>query len=101
MLQLSIMLNRRTLNEPSPGKLPAKKILTGFLVCFVFGLIIFDRVGWASVAQWREDQATNLWLGYTRGPLDLPVGLISSYDIPNPNGLPLLAIALSRLPGLL
>ena len=101
MLQLSIMLNRRTLNEPSPGKLPAKKILTGFLVCFVFGLIIFDRVGWASVAQWREDQATNLWLGYTRSPLDLPVGLISSYDIPNPNALPLLAIALSRLPGLL
>ncbi len=95
------MLNFKALNDPSFGKRPAKRILIVFLLCFLFGLIIFDRVGWASVSQWREDQATNLWLGYTRNPLDLPVGLISSYDIPNPNGLPLLAIVLSRLPGLL
>lgn len=95
------MLNFKALNNPTLGKRPAKRILIVFLLFFLFGLIIFDRVGWASVSQWREDQATNLWLGYTRNPLDLPVGLISSYGIPNPNGLPLLAIVLSRLPGLL
>ncbi len=59
-----------------------------------------DRLGWARLAQWREDQATNLWLGFTRSVSELPVGLVSSVGIPNPNGMPLLAIPLSRLPGL-
>lgn len=95
------MLDLKALKGTSLEKRPAKKFLVVILLCFLFGLVIFDRVGWAAISQWREDQATNLWLGYTRGPLDLPVGLISSYDIPNPNGLPLLAIVLSRLPGLL
>lgn len=95
------MLNIKALNGTSLGQLPAKKILIILLLVFLFGLVVLDRVGWATVSQWREDQATNLWLGYTRSPLELPVGLISSYDIPNPNGLPLLAILLSRLPGLL
>lgn len=51
-----------------------------------------------AVAQWREDQATNLWLGYTRSPLQVPVGLISSVGISNPNGLVLISEILSRLP---
>ena len=38
------------------------------------------------VSQWREDQATQLWLGYTFKLSDLPIGLISSQEIPNPNG---------------
>jgi hypothetical protein len=101
MLHLSNMLKMKAPSDLSLGKPPGRTILTVFLVCLLFGLIILDRAGWASVSQWREDQATNLWLGYTRSPFELPVGLISSYDIPNPNGLPLLAIVLSRLPGLL
>lgn len=60
-----------------------------------------DRLTWARLAQWREDQATNLWLGFTRSLLEIPVGLVSSTGTPNPNGMPLLAIPLSRLPGLL
>ncbi len=67
----------------------------------LLGAAIFDRLDWARLAQWREDQATNLWLGFTHGLLDLPVGLISSVGTPNPNGMPLLGIPLSRLPGLL
>jgi hypothetical protein len=62
---------------------------------------LVDRLEWARLSQWREDQATNLWLGLTRGALELPVGLISSVGIPNPNGMPLLGIPLARLPGLL
>jgi hypothetical protein len=95
------MVNIKVVNNPSFSKSTVKKILIIVLLWVLLGLIIIDRIGWASVSQWREDQATNIWLGYTRNPLDLPVGLISSYDIPNPNGLPLLAIVLSRLPGLL
>ena len=71
------------------------------LIIFVMLLLAaFDRGFWANVAQWREDQATNLWLGYTQNPLSLPVGLISSINLPNANGMPLLAILLSRLPNL-
>lgn len=94
------MLNIEALNARSFGKFTIGRILSILLVCLLFGILIVDRAGWATVSQWREDQATNLWLGYTRSPLNLPVGLISSYDIPNPNGLPLLAIPLSRLPSL-
>jgi hypothetical protein len=70
-------------------------IILGLLV-----LVAVDRGMWANVAQWREDQATNLWLGFTQSPLALPVGLISSINLPNANGMLLLAIFLSRLPNL-
>ncbi len=63
-------------------------------------LVAIDRGIWATVTQWREDQATTIWLGYTQSPLALPVGLISSMSVPNPNGMPLLAEVLSRLPNL-
>lgn len=66
----------------------------------VAGLMVADRIHWARVAQWREDEATNLWLGYmarlTRSfP---PIGLLSSVGVPNPNGMPLVATFLSGLP---
>jgi hypothetical protein len=63
-------------------------------------LCALDRGYWAEVAQWREDQACNLWLGYTQSLLELPIGLISSVGAPNPNGMPLLAAVLSLLPNL-
>jgi len=63
-------------------------------------ILLADRAAWASVAQWREDAATNLWLGYTRSPLDAPVGLVSSVEVPNPNGVVLASFFLSRLPDL-
>src|SRR5215216_744800 len=64
-------------------------------------LLLIDRYYWAQISQWREDQATNLWLGLTSVISNLPVGLISSRKIPNPNGMPLLGIFLSALPNLL
>ena len=64
-------------------------------------LIVIDRYFWAQIAQWREDQAANLWLGYTARILQMPVGLISSKFIPNPNGMILLGSLLSLLPNLL
>ena len=64
-------------------------------------LIVIDRYYWALIAQWREDQAANLWLGYTARFGHVPVGLISSKYIPNPNGMILLGSLLSLLPNLL
>jgi len=76
------------------------RVVALIAVLFVF-LLIIDRTYWAQVAQWREDQSTNLWLRYTTGIGGMPVGLISSQDIPNPNGMVLLGSLLSILPGLL
>ncbi len=78
-----------------------KNILVLIGVLFIT-LIIIDRYYWAQISQWREDQATNIWLGYTTGITHIPVGLISSSnDIPNPNGMIVLGFFLSALPDLL
>lgn len=65
------------------------------------GLVVFDRISWASISQWREDQAASIWIGYVQPILQIPVGLINSQGLPNPNGMILLGFFLSRLPGLL
>jgi len=67
---------------------------------FLLLLVVIDRIAWASIAQWREDQATNIWLGFTQPINQIPIGLISSYGIPNPNGMVLLGKLLSFLPNL-
>ena len=70
--------------------------------CVLIACVVADRWLWASVAQWREDAGTNLWLGYTtwlHGSLP-PVGLLSSKHVPNPNGMPLISMPLSLLPSL-
>ena len=76
------------------------RAVTFIAVLFVI-LIIADRYYWAQISQWREDQATTVWLGYTAGIGNTPVGLISSRYIPNPNGMILLGSVLSLLPNLL
>jgi len=70
--------------------------------CVLLACVVADRCLWVSVAQWREDAGTNLWLGYTtwRELSVPPVGLLSSRYIPNPNGMPLLSALLSLLPSL-
>jgi len=78
-----------------------KKIIVLVIIVLCAALIIIDRYYWAQIAQWREDQATNLWLGYTVKIGHMPVGLVSSKDIPNPNGMLLLGSFLSFLPSLL
>jgi hypothetical protein len=72
------------------------------IVVVLFAIVVvIDRYYWAQLAQWREDQAANLWLGYTAGIGHIPVGLISSKYVPNPNGMILLGALLSLLPSLL
>ncbi|MGE5462402.1 MAG: hypothetical protein ACM3PS_03550, partial [Syntrophothermus sp.] len=78
-----------------------KKYILLLIVVLFTALLIIDRYYWAQIAQWREDQAANLWLGYTAGISHIPVGLISSRYIPNPNGMVLLGALLSLLPNLL
>jgi hypothetical protein len=80
----------------APRGRPVLVALLGLLILAV----LLDRIAWASVAVWREDPATNIWLGYTRSALEMPVGLISTMRIPNPNGLVLASVILSRLPNL-
>lgn len=77
-----------------------KFILTAIIILFTV-LLLVDRYYWAQISQWREDQSTNLWLGYTSDISNMPVGLISSQGIPNPNGMLLLGKILSILPSLL
>ena len=78
-----------------------KRNIVLFIVFAFSILLIVDRFYWAQIAQWREDQATNLWLGYTAGIGHIPVGLMSSKGIPNPNGMILLGSILSILPSIL
>lgn len=85
--------------DVTPNKIN-KQLLIGVYIFFVI-LLLVDRYYWAQLSQWREDQATNLWLGYTAGLRNIPVGLISSQEIPNPNGMIILGHFLSALPNLL
>ena len=62
--------------------------------------MIADRAAWASVSQWREDQGLSMWLGLHFFRQPTPVGLLSSLKVPNPNGIALVGLFLSPLPGL-
>ena len=77
-----------------------KKIIIAIIFFFTI-LLVVDRYYWAQISQWREDQATNIWLGYTSAFGNMPVGLISSKGIPNPNGMILSGAILGILPGLI
>ena len=52
----------------------------------IFATLVY-RYFWSSISQWREDQATNIWLSLTETIHSIPVGLLSSKDIPVPNGM--------------
>lgn len=70
------------------------------ITIIVICLVVLDRISWASISQWREDQSVNIWLGYTQPINQIPVGLVNSQGMPNPNGMILLGVLISRLPGL-
>jgi len=63
--------------------------------------VVADRIAWACISQWREDQATAMWLGLHYLSQATPVGLMNSRGVPNPNGIVLVAWVLSLLPNLL
>jgi hypothetical protein len=70
---------------------------------FFFLIIIYsfyDRVLWSNISQWQVDEATTMWLGLNYSLSNLPVGLISSQGIPNPNGMMYLSKFLSQMPTL-
>lgn len=75
-------------------------VVVGGIILFAI-LLLVDRFYWAQISQWREDQATNIWLGFAAGIGNTPIGLLSSKNIPNPNGMVLLGFFLSALPNLL
>jgi len=75
-------------------------LLIGLVLGVAAVILLADRYYWAQISQWREDQATNIWLGYTQGFRGIPVGLMSSRGIPNPNGMILVGFVMSALPGL-
>jgi hypothetical protein len=97
------VLSRREISRLMLRRLrqaPLSRAAWAAILCSLVLAVAFDRGYWAEVSQWREDQACNVWLGYSQGPFALPVGLISSVETPNPNGMPLLAVALTKLPNL-
>jgi len=63
--------------------------------------VVADRIAWACISQWREDQAAAMWLGLHSLSMPVPVGLMNSVGVPNPNGLVIVAWVLSFLPNLL
>ena len=87
-------------------KSPMKSVLLKynnkyFFIFIVFVLIaIIDRCYWSMVCEWREDQAANIWAGMTWDLAEIKVGLMSSVQIPNPNGMFLWGYFLSFLPDL-
>ena len=54
-----------------------------FIVSFIS--ILIYRYFWSSVSQWREDQATNVWIALTETVQTTPVGLLTSKGIPVTN----------------
>ncbi len=66
------------------------------LIILSFFFLSFYRLLWSPFAYWGVDSATNLWLGYTKNINELPVGLISSQFIPNPNGMMIIGKILSN-----
>ena len=63
--------------------------------------MIADRVLFALITSWREDQGANLWIGYYYFEWPPPAGLLSSIKIPNLNGMINLGARLAWLPGLI
>ncbi len=68
----------------------------------ILALLVWQRWELANIAQWREDQTTNLWLGLQtwRGAYLPPIGLINSLGVPNPNGMNWIGFLLSIIPSL-
>jgi len=71
----------------------SNKLLTFTLIMYLILIYFFS-----DISQWREDQATNYWLGYYFSTNEIPIGLVSSRIIPNPNGMVLVGKLIGQIP---
>jgi len=71
-----------------------------FFISIILIYSLYDRTLWSNIAQWQVDEATTMWLGLTYALSDTPVGLMSSQDIPNPNGMIYLSKFLNKFSNL-
>ena len=69
-----------------------------FIIILLYSL--YDRTLWTDITQWQVDQATTMWVGLNFSYRDMPIGLISSLGIPNPNGMMYLSKLLTKFPNL-
>jgi hypothetical protein len=70
-------------------------------VLVIAATIALDRIAWAAVSQWREDQALSMWLALHLFHHFPQVGLVNSVGVPNPNGIVFAALPLTLFPNLL
>ena len=71
-----------------------------FFISIILIYSLYDRTLWSNIAQWQADEATTMWIGLTYALSDTPVGLMSSQDIPNPNGMIYLSKFLNKFSNL-
>ena len=64
-----------------------KNYISSFVFLIPIIVLLLQRYFLLDISQWREDQATTYWLGQMLRFNEVSVGLISSTEIPNPNGL--------------
>ena len=63
-----------------------KNYISSFVFLIPIIVLLLQRYFLLDISQWREDQATTYWLGQMLRFNEVSVGLISSTEIPNPNG---------------
>tara|TARA_B100001248_G_scaffold247337_1_gene218729 strand:- start:179 stop:1894 length:1716 start_codon:yes stop_codon:yes gene_type:complete len=74
-----------------------KNLLIFFLI-LIFSL--YDRTLWSNISQWQVDEASTMWISLKYPFFEIPVGLISSENIPNPNGMIYFSKLLNKFPSL-
>ena len=67
-------------------KFLGQKVWIAILVIFSLAVVAL-RLLWPALADWREDQATTIWLGHYLPVGQWSVGVMDSTNLPNPNGM--------------
>lgn len=70
------------------------------LVIIILLFSLYDRTLWSNITLWLVDEASSMWIGLNYSLVEIPVGLVSSQNIPNPNGMIYLSKFLNKFPNL-
>ena len=70
------------------------------LIFIILGFSLYDRALWSNITLWLVDEASTMWIGFNYSLVEIPVGLVSSQNIPNPNGMVYLSKFLNKFPNL-